>query len=125
MKNQLQHHKFAYCALIFWLLASLSGMHGHFCFDGKEAPISVHIDVMAEHPEHHADEHHIDADVDILKLVLAKLVKIDVPLLLTVALMLMALCAQQNLFFARYSRYSPRRILGLRPPLRAPPFFPA
>ena len=85
----------------------------------------MHMDIMVDHPEHHEDEHHVDADVDFFKLVFAKLVKIDTPLLLTLALLLMALCAHRSVFFYPDIRYFPHRIIGLRPPLRAPPILPA
>ncbi len=121
VKNLFCRKTFVYASLLFWLLASIGGMHGHYCFDGQEPPVSVHLEVMPEHPEHHDQEHHVDADVDLLTLVFAKLVKFDVPLLLTALLFLLALSRQQPGFFSRYSHHYSRRVIGLRPPLRAPP----
>ncbi|MES2824209.1 MAG: hypothetical protein V4732_11455 [Pseudomonadota bacterium] len=121
MKKLFCRKTFVYASLLFWLLASISGVHGHYCFDGQEAPVSVHLDVMTEHPEHHQDERHVDADVDLFKLVFANIVKIDVPLLLTALMFLLALSTQQPIFFSSYSRHYSRRVIGLRPPLRAPP----
>lgn len=125
MKPLIHQPKLVYFVLIFWLFASNSGMHGHYCFDGQEIPVTVHLDVMAEHPEHHEDEQHVDADVDLFKLVFAKIVKIDVPLLLTALVFLLTLGAHQQVFFSRYPRRYSRRVIGLRPPLRAPPILPA
>jgi hypothetical protein len=125
VKNLFCRKTLVYASLLFWLLASVSGMHGHYCFDGQEPPVSVHLDVMDEHPEHHEDEHHVDADIDLFTFVFAKLIKIDVPLLLTGLVFLLSLHIHQQAFFSRYSRHYSRRIIGLRPPLRAPPLFPA
>ncbi len=98
VKKMFCRKTLVYAAILFWLFASISGMHGHYCFDGQEPPVSVHLDVMAEHPEHHEDEHHVDADVDLFKLVFAKLVKIDVPLLLTALVFLLTLGTGQQVF---------------------------
>lgn len=125
MKKLFCRKTLVYASLLFWLLASISGMHGHYCFDGQEPPVSVHLEVMAEHAEHHEDERHVDADVDLFKLVFAKIVKIDVPLLLTALVFLLTLSTHQQIFFSRYSRHYSRRVIGLRPPLRAPPVLPA
>ncbi len=121
VKNLSCPKPLVYIALIFWLLASVSGMHGHYCFDGKEASISIHSDVMTGHPEHHEDEEHVDTDADLFEPVLAKLVKIDVPFLITVLLFLLMLCSGQQLFFPRYPHHFIPRVIGLRPPSRAPP----
>lgn len=113
-------------ALIIWLTASWSGAHGHLCFDGQEPPVSVHMEMMAEHTDHHAaDEQHVDADVELSQPLLAKLTKIDLPLLIAAALLLAMLFEKISLVTSRSSpSYSSRRA-GLRPPLRAPPAFPA
>lgn len=126
MKNLLHYKTFAFVALTVWLLVSFSGAHGHLCFDGQEPPVSVHMDMLGEHTEHAADEQHVDADVDLLSQpLLAKLTKIDLPLLLAAALLLAVLFEKTFFAVSNYSHtYSSRRA-GLRPPLRAPPFFPA
>ncbi len=108
-----------------WLIAGWSGAHGHLCFDGQEPPVSVHMEMMGEHADHHAtDEQHVDADVDLSQPFLAKLTKIDLPLLITAALLLAVLFQKNSILVFRYSpTYSTRRA-GLRPPLRAPPVLP-
>src|SRR5690606_2637522 len=112
------------CALLSWLLAAMTGAHGHFCFDGQEAPISVHLAMTGEHIDHHADEQHLDMDVDISQSVLIKLVKIELPVLV-VAILLLFLSINPTLSFSFYSvRYFPC-ITNLLPPSRAPPLFPA
>lgn len=126
MKNQLHHKAFAFVALTIWLLVSLSGAHGHLCFDGQEPPMSVHMDMLVEHTEHAIDEQHVDADVDLLSQpLLAKLTKIDLPLLLAAALLLAVLFEKKSFAVSHYSHTYFSRRAGLRPPLRAPPFFPA
>jgi hypothetical protein len=121
VKNLFCPKPLVYAALLFWLLVSVSGIHGHYCFDGKEPPVSVHSDLMSGHPEHHEDEGHVDADGDLFELLLAKLVKIDAPFLITAFVFLLTLCPRQQLFFARYAHHFTPRTSGLRPPSRAPP----
>lgn len=125
MQSILKYKTLAFVALIFWLLASWSGAHGHFCFDGQEPPLSMHMDMLGEHPEHTNAEQHADADIDVLQFAFAKLVKIDLPFLITALLLLAVLFVKPSVAIPYYSRYYSRRIIGLRPPLRAPPSFPA
>lgn len=112
-------------ALIIWLIAGWSGAHGHLCFDGQEPPVTVHMDMLGNHPEHSSDEKHFDADVDVGQLTLAKLSKIDLPLLIAAALLLAVLFEKVSLVVSLYSHTYSSRLSGLRPPLRAPPVFPA
>jgi hypothetical protein len=124
--RRILHHKaLVFLALVIWLIASWSGAHGHLCFDGQEPPMTVHMDMLGDHPEHNIDEKHFDADLDVGQFVLAKLVKIDLPLLIATALLLVLLFKQPTIFVAFYSRLFISRIIGLRPPLRAPPAIPA
>ncbi len=125
MQNILHHKTLAFVALIIWLIASWSGAHGHLCFDGQEPPVSVHMHALGEHPDHTTDEQHVDADVDLSQPFLAKLTKIDLPLLIAAALLLAVLFEKISLVVSRYSRIYSSRLAGLRPPLRAPPIFPA
>jgi len=126
VQNILHHKTWAFVALIIWLIASWSGAHGHLCFDGQEPPVSVHMEMTDEHADHHeADEQHVDADVDLSQPLLAKLTKIDLPLLIAAAILLAMLFEIISIIFSRYSQhYSPRHA-GLPPPLRAPPVLPA
>ncbi len=119
LKNILHHKAVAIAALIIWLIAGWSGAHGHLCFDGQEPPVSIHLDTLSEHPEHATDEQHVD--VDLSHPLLAKLTKIDLPLLLAAALLLAVLFEKTFHIVSKYSHtdFSPRA--GLRPPLRAPP----
>ena len=124
MQNLLRHKTIAFVALIIWLIAGWSGAHGHLCFDGQEPPISIHMDTLGEHPDHAADEQHVDANVDLSQPLLAKLTKIDLPHLLAAALLFAVLFEKTSFVVSNYSpTYSSRRI-GLRPPLRAPPVLP-
>ncbi|HOY22372.1 MAG TPA: hypothetical protein PK002_04425 [Cellvibrio sp.] len=125
MQNFLRHKTLAFAALVIWLITSWSGAHGHLCFDGQEPPVSVHMHTLGEHTDHAVDEQHVDADVDLSQPFLAKLTKIDLPLLIAAALLLAVLFEKVSLVASNYSpTYSSRRT-GLRPPLRAPPVFPA
>jgi hypothetical protein len=125
LQNFLHHKTLAFVALIVWLIASWSGAHGHLCFDGQEPPVTVHMEMLGDHPEHGSDEQHVDADVELSQPLLAKLTKIDLPLLIAAALLLAMWFEKIPLVTSRYSpSYSSRRT-GLRPPLRAPPVFPA
>jgi hypothetical protein len=125
VRNILKYKTFAFATLILWLLVSWSGAHGHMCFDGQEPPVTVHMEILTDHPEHDSSENHVDANVELSQLLIVKLHKIDLPLLTTALLLL-------NLFFktsATPVSFFPRAfissIVGLRPPLRAPPVFPA
>lgn len=117
-------HLFAFLALALWLLGNWMGAHSHFCFDGQEPPVSVHMHMhmLGEHPEHHGDEEHQDADVDLLQSVLAKLTKLDQGLLL-LALVLLLLPRQTRPHLrGRYRPFAPAITPFVRPRLRAPPF---
>lgn len=125
MHHLLRYKTFAFVALLCWLAVSGSGVYGHFCFDGQEPPVSMHLNVMGGHADSHAEESHVDMDVDLAKWLVAKLVKIDLSMLALLALVVVLLVNPQRAFFSFYSALYPRRISGIRPPLRAPPFFPA
>jgi hypothetical protein len=114
-------HQFAFMALAFWLLSSWAGAHGHFCFDGQEPQVSVHMDMMGGHVDHHPDEAHQDADIDLVKSVVAKLIKIDLGLILLAALALALLLLPTAIFHCAYRAFYPRISLYWRPLLRAPP----
>jgi hypothetical protein len=125
LQNILHHKTLAFLALVIWLITSWSGAHGHLCFDGQEPPVSVHMHTLGEHTDHAVDEQHVDADIDLSQPFLAKLTKIDLPLLIAAALVLAVLFHKNSIPVSNYSPgYSSRRA-GLRPPLRAPPVFPA
>lgn len=125
LQHILLHKTLAFAALIIWLIAGWSGAHGHLCFDGQEPPLSIHMDTFGEHTEHAADEQHVDANVDLSQPLLAKLTKIDLPLLLVAALLFTLLLEKIAFIVSRYSPSHSSCRVGLRPPLRAPPELPA
>ncbi len=125
MRNILHYKAVAFIALALWLIAGWSGAHGHLCFDGQEPPMTVHMDALGEHLQHKASEQHVDADLDLSQSLIVKIVKIDLPLLVAAALLLALLFKQSTTFVTCYSRVFSSRLIGLRPPLRAPPVFPA
>jgi len=87
--------------------------------------MTVHMDMLGDHPEHGSEELHIDADVDLSQLALAKLVKIDLPFLLAATLLFATLFEKPVISVVVYSRIFSSYHIGLRPPLRAPPVHPA
>ena len=125
VRSILRHQTIAFMALVIWLITSWSGAHGHLCFDGQEPPMTVHMDMLGDHPEHGSKEKHIDADVDLSQLALAKLIKIDLPLLTAIALLFAVLFEKTLVSIVLYSRIFSSYSIGLRPPLRAPPALPA
>lgn len=112
----------AFTALTLWLLGNWIGVHGHFCFDGQEPPVSVHVhlDGHTAH-DHYPDEEHTDADVDLLQLVIAKLSKIDLGLVLLAVLSLLLTPRLPRPVFVRYLTRLFHSIPYARPLLRAPP----
>lgn len=115
-------HQFAFVAFALWLLGSWLGAHGHFCFDGQEPPVSVHMHMLGDHPEHHADGDHQDADVDLLQSAIAKLTKLDQGLILLAVVALLLVFQPAPILVSRYSPFVPLHIPFARPLLRAPPF---
>ncbi|PUA27877.1 MAG: hypothetical protein B0W54_15260 [Cellvibrio sp. 79] len=122
MSKRFHQFQFAFVALVCWLLGSLLGAHGHFCFDGQEPPVSVHMHMLGDHPEHHADEDHQDADVDLLQSAIAKLTKLDQSLILLAVVALLLVTQARPVLISRCSPFVPTLIPFARPPLRAPPF---
>ncbi len=114
-------YHFAFVAFALWLLGSWLGAHGHFCFDGQEPPVSVHMHMLGDHPEHHADEDHQDADVDLLQSAIAKLTKLDQSLILLTVITLLLVLQRTQVLVSHYSSFIPAHIPFARPLLRAPP----
>lgn len=115
--------------LILWFFAAVSGVHGHFCFDGQEQPLLIHLNILSDHPDDtthkNSSEQHLDADVNILQFAAVKLVKIDLPLFLSICLFLFLLFEKSTVAISSYSYRYVHCFIGFRPPLRAPPFSPA
>lgn len=125
MHSILKYKTLAFATLIIWLLAGWSGLHSHMCFDGQEPPVTVHVHNPGDHADHDISEQHVDADLDLSQPLLIKLVKIDLPLLIAVALLLAALFEKVSVTRPSYSLNYTSRRSGIRPPLRAPPSLPA
>ena len=122
MSQGSHQFQFAFVALVCWLLGSWLGAHGHFCFDGQEPPVSVHMHMLGDHPEHHDDEAHQDADVDLLQSAIAKLTKLDQSLLLLAVVALLLVFQRTPILVSHYSPFVPVHIPFSLPLLRAPPF---
>ena len=115
-------HQLAFLAFAFWLLGNWLGAHGHFCFDGQEPPVSVHMHMLGDHPDHHDDELHQDDDMDLLQYAIAKLTKLDQGLVLLAVVALLLVLRPRPVPISRYTPFIPSCIAFTRPPLRAPPF---
>jgi len=122
----LRYKYWALLSTLLWLMASWAGVHGHYCFDGQEPPISIHLDNINTHEGHDADSAHVDMDIDLSQSVVAKLLKFDATLALLLVAIFVLLVLPQAPFSLPFSKAChPRRIVGLRPPPRAPPVTPA
>ena len=111
----------AFFAFALWLLSSWGGAQTHLCLDGQEPPLSTHLELMGEHPEHIAEQAHADTDLEMAQPLLAKLVKIDLGAAL-IALVLLALFRHCRYQLPHYSSpYHPQNSRFKQPPLRAPP----
>jgi hypothetical protein len=116
------HKAFVLFSLLLWLMSSWTGVHGHFCFDGQEPPVSLHVDVIG-HQTHELSESHQDIDQDAAQSALVKHLKFDpllLPVLLAAIYVLLAVHTTQLFFFHLVVQH-PRCCNGFRPPLRAPP----
>lgn len=82
--------------------------------------VHMHLDGHEVH-EHHPDELHQDADIELTQSALAKLSKIDLGLVLLAALALALLILPIPVFTSAYRAFYLRVPLHWRPLLRAPP----
>jgi hypothetical protein len=110
-------------ALLLLVLAGAGSIHSHVCFDGQEAPLTVHFENLSGHPDHHDDEIHVDVENKLLpQAVPGKPADQDAPLFMIAVLFLFITPKSQP------QRYRTHRDLDfhhppadLLPPLRAPP----
>lgn len=117
----LRYKTIAFIAFALWLLGNWLGMHGHFCFDGQEPLVSVHMHLDQGEHDHPADEVHQDTNLELSQLVPAKLSKIDLSLVLLATLVLLLAVFYRPSFNSVYQVRPLSRIAYWRPPLRAPP----
>jgi len=122
--NKLHHHKvFVYALLLLWLFASGSGMHGHFCFDGMEPPVSVHFDVLDDHDGPKLPGHK-DVDSKPGQLDVLKTSNLDLPILAALLLLVFIWPVVRGQTYRRSNTPSSwLSVTSLRPPLRAPPVY--
>ena len=123
--RKLSRYKiFVYASLLLWLFASASGMHGHYCFDGVEPPMSVHFDVVDSHEndQHESGEAHVDLDNKPSQATAVKIVKLDLTFL-AFALLLTIIwpVVRSQSYTLSQTPFSWLTLTGIRPPLRAPP----
>src|SRR5690606_1387388 len=108
-----------FVALLFWLMAGWLGTRGHFCFDGKEPPISVHMELTADHTDHSLADSHMDADVNLLQMI--KSGQLWLWALVIVVLFSVFWILPAGIAPPREQNFSARLLIYLVPPLRAPP----
>lgn len=120
MKKLLHHKTFVYAALLFWLFASASGMHGHYCYDGMEPPVSVHFDLLSGHND---DDNVGHKDIDSKpQLSALKVTILDLPFLAALFILVIIWPFIRGQKFALSKTPSSwLTVTGLRPPPRAPP----
>jgi hypothetical protein len=124
VKKLFLHRNYAYAALLVWLIASLSGMHGHYCFDGAEPPVSVHFDVVDGPDADHdvANKMHVDVDNNPAQTNAIKILSIDLPFLaLALLLVFVWPIVRGQGYNLSKTPSSWLTVTNLRPPLRAPP----
>lgn len=123
MKKLFHHKKTVYAALLFWLFASVSGMHGHYCFDGMEPPVSVHFDLLNSHDDlDNEGPNHKDIDSKPMQISIIKVAGLDLLLLAALFFWIFLwpiICGQQYILSKAPSSWL--TVTNLRPPLRAPP----
>ncbi|HMW48390.1 MAG TPA: hypothetical protein PKD17_09840 [Cellvibrionaceae bacterium] len=123
MKKPLFHTLCIYAALVLWLFASVSGMHGRHCLDGLEPPVSVHFDLLDSredsHEESQAGHQDVENKAQVSALKLGNMDTLFFAALLWIACVWPLVRGQSYFLFK-----TPRAWLdttGLRPPLRPPP----
>lgn len=125
VKPVFRYRSYAFISLLLWLVMTWSGVHGHFCFDGQEPPISLHVDMLDGHTVHEDGEAHQDVDIEQPQSILVKTFKLD--LFLPVFLAVIIVLRERGTTFTIQSIPSlhTRHIVGVLPLLRAPPAIPA
>ena len=110
------------------LVAQIDGAHWHFCFDGKEAPVSIHlIDVESHHGgQAGMQASHDDTDVA-MGVVMPPKASVyhfnldSAPVLLIAAFLLALLYAKPEFQAPRIVRVAASAPYAFLPPLRGPP----
>lgn len=118
-------------AFYLWLLAlvlvvaRMGDAHLHLCFDGQEAPATVHVSEGATHHDAATDsQDHNDKDVDAYGEVVAKKSGDTDSWALAAVFLLLLLLPQARALLQAAAQTPPsafRLPLFFRPPLRAPP----
>ncbi|TXH04486.1 MAG: hypothetical protein E6R07_07415 [Nevskiaceae bacterium] len=109
------------------LVVRVGGAHLHLCFDGQEPSASIHLADAGDLGEHSEwGVPHKDANIDLGNDGLAKLPKLDLPLL--ALLLSLALCLFVQRRTGSAPPYAAPLFLGVAtrflPPLRGPPLNP-
>lgn len=123
MTNRLSsRRRLIFLTLIVWLCAMWSGLHGHFCFDGQEPPVSIHMDLFHGHPDHaHDDDTHVDADAELIQTSFLKFTKLELPALIVALVYVLLQVIARPQYAQPRLQATIKQHIHLRPPLRAPP----
>lgn len=125
MWRRLQSNRFLLWTLVLAVLVvRASDAHLHLCFDGLEAPTSVHVaDASLHHDDHHEEDGHADKDVDPLVGALVKSVDSDVhfPALMSASILIPLNASAASRAVVRRQATPAASPFELRPPLRGPP----
>lgn len=108
------------------LFMRVSGVHMHFCFDGSEAPTTVHMADAGLHDDHGPPEPIQHADLEVqFDNVLAKGLKLGLDLPALLAALALGFLLLQSARIVPGGRsvgaFVPLPLPFLRPPLRGPP----
>jgi hypothetical protein len=108
--------------LLGFLLIPVSGAASHYCFDGKEAPVSVHFDYFDGHEVHDEAEQHVDLEKQLLaEHLVSKFSDLDFVFPLLVPLFAADIGRLESFQYAILSIAGHPSPWLLKPPLRAPP----
>ncbi|HEY6528703.1 MAG TPA: hypothetical protein VIZ65_08410 [Cellvibrionaceae bacterium] len=122
VKKTLHHRLCVYAALLLWLFANASGMHGRHCLDGLEAPVSVHFDVLSTHDDDAAGHEDVESKAQVSAL---KISNFDMFLLAAFFLVTLVWpIIRGKCYYRLKTPLAWLTLTGLRPPLRAPPHTP-
>jgi hypothetical protein len=110
-------------ALLLMVLSGIGHIHSHQCLDGQEPAMQVHFENFKGHPQHPADELHVDVEHELTPAGLpGKPPEQDSPYVLLASVLLFVLpqpARPQLLISSQPNDYQAHA--ELLPPLRGPP----
>ena len=124
--NSRSAHCLLWVVALAFLTVRASDTHLHLCFDGQEAPTTVHFaDASVHHDEQHETKEHADKDFDVFVGMLLKNgsseADIAIPLAVTALVLLLPPVSDTVPVADEPSPSATDPPFYLRPPLRGPP----